>query len=434
MARKAKKRRQSHGSAWHWKQTDCWYYTMPATRKRVALFDEQGQRIRGKENKETAEIALAREKLSWEGDAAGVSGGGEWIVARVCSEYLQYCERGVAKGSISQGHRDNSMAWLNDLCEYCGALPVAQLKKGHVQKWIENHETWRSPATHRGVIAIVLAAFNRAAEMFGIPNPIKGLKKPKSEPRLASFTPEEEKALYDATESCFENFLFAALHTGLRPFCELAKLTADDVEESERGMMWRVYSSKTKKTRKIPVRPEVAELTRKLMKTAPRGSGKPIFRNTKGNPWKRMTGVVRFITLKEKLGWDQDPVKGKYSSYTCRHTFAHRMLSGYWTDGVGCSIETLAELIGDTPKVAFDHYGREWGQHYQDPLWNAIGEGNGAKGKSSQPRSKGKKASKSKPTSGQRSKSKTQSTKKRSTQTQRKASATSRTSRGKQQK
>ena len=177
----------------------------------------------------------------------------------------------------------------------------------------------------------MLAAFNRAAEMFGIPNPIKGLKKPKSEPRLASFTPEEEKALYGATEPCFENFLFAALHTGLRPFCELAKLTADDVEESERGMMWRIYSSKTKKTRKIPVRPEVAELTRKLMKTAPRGSGKPIFRNTKGNPWKRMTGVVRFIALKEKLGWDQDPVKGKYSSYTCRHTFAHRMLSGYWT-------------------------------------------------------------------------------------------------------
>ena len=54
------------------------------------------------------------------------------------------------------------------------------------------------------------------------------------------------------------------------------------------------------------------------------------------------------------------------------------MLSGYWTDGAGCSIETLAELIGDTPKVAFDHYGREWGQHYQDPLWNAIGEGGSA--------------------------------------------------------
>ncbi len=122
--------------------------------------------------------------------------------------------------------------------------------------------------------------------------------------------------------------------------------------------MWRVYSSKTKKTRKIPIRADVAELTRKLMKTAPRGSGLPLFRNTKGKPWKRMTGVVRFLKLKEKLGWDQDPTKTKYSCYTCRHTFAHRMLSGYWSGGVGCSIETLAELIGDTPKVAFDHYGK----------------------------------------------------------------------------
>jgi hypothetical protein len=25
--------------------------------------------------------------------------------------------------------------------------------------------------------------------------------------------------------------------------------------------------------------------------------------------------------------------------------------------------------------VAFDHYGREWGQHFQDPLWNALGVG-----------------------------------------------------------
>ena len=54
-----------------------------------------------------------------------------------------------------------------------------------------------------------------------------------------------------------------------------------------------------------------------------------------------MTGVVRFLTLKKKLGWDVDPAKRHYSCYTCRHTFAHRMLSGYWKGGAGCSIETL---------------------------------------------------------------------------------------------
>ena len=129
-----------------------------------------------------------------------------------------------------------------------------------------------------------------------------------------------------------------------------------------------------------------------LLKTAPNGSGVPLLRNTQGNPWKGTTGVVRFLTIKKKLGWLNDPVKTKYSSYTCRHTFCHRMLSGYWTNGVGCSIETLAELIGDTPKVAFDHYGREWGQHYQDPLWAAIGEGAKGSGKRSPASPSSKKA------------------------------------------
>ena len=85
------------------------------------------------------------------------------------------------------------------------------------------------------------------------------------------------------------------------------------------------------------------------------------------------TGVHRFLKIKRDLGWDFDPKRSKYSSYSCRHTFAHRMLAGFWNEGVGCSIETLAELMGDTPKVAFDHYGREWGQNYQEPLWTAIG-------------------------------------------------------------
>jgi len=393
MGRRRKQRRQPHGSAWLWKQTDCWYYTQPGTKKRVSLFDEDGQRIRGKANKEAAELALAREKLTWEGEGADVaSGRGEWLVVRVCSDYVQYCERGLANGTISKSHRDNAVSWLNDLCENCGALPVAQLKKGHVKTWLESHKTWRSSETHRGVISVVLAAFNRAEDMYNIANPLKGLKKPMSKPRLDSLSEEHEKAIYAATEPCFRNFLFTAIHTGLRPYCELARITADDVEESERGMMWRVYSSKTKKTRKIPVRPEVAKLARELMKTAPKGSGVPLLRNTQGKPWKGTTGVVRFLTIKKKLGWLNDPVKTKYSSYTCRHTFCHRMLSGYWTNGVGCSIETLAELIGDTPKVAFDHYGREWGQHYQDPLWAAIGEGAKGSGKRSPASPSSKKA------------------------------------------
>jgi hypothetical protein len=250
-------RRGRRGAAWHWKQTDGWYYTPPGTKQRVPLVDEEGRRIRGKEHQKAAELALARVKLAgrWrpvpEFEPAAVEG--EWAVARVCSEYLEYCRRGVASGTISAGHCDDAVRRLNELCAYCGALPVSQLKKGHVKAWIEGHTSWRSPATRRNAIALVLAAFNHAQGFHDVPNPLKGFKKPPAQPRLHSLSPEDEKAMYGATIECFRDFLFAAMHTGLRPFCELARLAAEDIVETEQGMMWRVFSSKTQKTRKIPV-------------------------------------------------------------------------------------------------------------------------------------------------------------------------------------
>jgi len=369
-----KARRRPRGSAWHWKQTDGWYYTPPGTKQRVALRDESGRSIRGAENKSTAELALARLKVDghWK-PAAEQSLVGQWLVGRVCSEFIQHCQRGVENGSLSAGYRDWVHRYLNVLCEYCGALPVADLAKGHIEHWIESHPQWRSPATRRNIMTTVLAAFNHAQTHHGVPHRLKGLKKPPAQPRLFSFDADEEQSLYEAVPLAFRDFLFAAIHTGLRPFCELARLTADDVIETPRGMLWRVYSSKTKKSRTIPVRSEVARLVRRLMRSAPSASGIPLFRNPQGNPWLKVTAVGRFLMAKRVLGWDKNPVRSRYSCYTCRHTFAHRMLGGYWNSGKGCSIEVLAELIGDTPKVAFDHYGREWGQLYQEPLWAALG-------------------------------------------------------------
>ncbi|HEX4131534.1 MAG TPA: tyrosine-type recombinase/integrase [Pirellulales bacterium] len=311
-----------HGSAWHWKQTDCWYYTLPGTKKRVPLFDEAGERIRGANNRDAAEDALARVKLSGDLESPTQPAAADWVVARVCSEYIQHCDRSVAGGTMSRGHRDATVAYLNDLCRHCGTNKISKLKKHVVQSWIESHAGWRSPATHGSVIAVVLAAFNRAEEMFDVPNPLKGLKKPKAQPRLQSFSPEDEQAIYAATEERFREFLFAAIHTGLRPFCELAKITADDVEVTDRGMLWRVYSSKTKKTRKVPVRTEAAALVRRLMKAVPPGSGKHVFRNSQGNPWTKPAGKDRMFELKKRLGWHDEPRRA-FSMYTYRHTFAH---------------------------------------------------------------------------------------------------------------
>ncbi|HEV7223698.1 MAG TPA: hypothetical protein VGN42_13405, partial [Pirellulales bacterium] len=168
MTRDEKRRRTRRRSAWHWKQTDCWYYTPLGAKRRTPLFDEQGKRIRGQENKQAAELALARARLAaeWrpepEETATGETCGGEaWLVAKVCSEYLQHCRRRTAAGAMSAGHLEYSTRFLNDLCKYSGALRVVELKKGHVQFWLETHPTWGS-VTRRNVIAVVLAAFNHA--------------------------------------------------------------------------------------------------------------------------------------------------------------------------------------------------------------------------------------------------------------------------------
>ena len=83
-----RKRRQAYGSAWHWKQTDCWYYTLPGTKKRVPLFDEKRKRIRGRDNKEAAQLAMARVKLADELPGSPADCGEEWTAARVCDVYL----------------------------------------------------------------------------------------------------------------------------------------------------------------------------------------------------------------------------------------------------------------------------------------------------------------------------------------------------------
>src|SRR5256714_6113063 len=179
MGRK-KTRRQPHRSAWHWQQTDCWYYTPPGTKKRVPLRDLDGRRVRGPDNKQAAQLALARVRLAGDQPPADAPApAGEWLVARVCSEYLQYCGRGLQAGTVSRDHHDGASRVLNDLCRYCGALPVAQLKKGHVSAWVDGHDGWKSPAT-RGPAVVrqqpgLARAEGRRGLAHGRPAPEAGL-------------------------------------------------------------------------------------------------------------------------------------------------------------------------------------------------------------------------------------------------------------------
>jgi hypothetical protein len=60
MAKDQTNRRQRHGSAGYWKQTDSWYFMPRGTMRREPLLDEKGGHIRGPESKQAARLALAR--------------------------------------------------------------------------------------------------------------------------------------------------------------------------------------------------------------------------------------------------------------------------------------------------------------------------------------------------------------------------------------
>ena len=163
MGRSRRQRRQQHGSAWHWKQTDCWYYTAPGTKRRVPLFDENGQRIRGKANQEAAETALAKVKVANESESRRHDGASDGWWPRSARNTCNTASEALPAARISEGHRYNAASWLNALCGYCGALPVDQLKKGHIRTWVERHATWRI-AGHSAQRAVLTNLPERAGD------------------------------------------------------------------------------------------------------------------------------------------------------------------------------------------------------------------------------------------------------------------------------
>ncbi len=371
--RPRKKRRQSHGSAWHWKQTDTWYFTQPNTRKRIPLIDEKGNRIRGKENKDAAQLALARIRLSDELQPA-IQPTSQWTVAKVFDVYLDdLFRRANEEWAVLVRN------WLNDLCSYCGALRVDEFKKKHLRNWLQKHSTWNHN-TQRNVIASVIAAFNFCCRFDDLEsNPVSGYQKPAATARVTSFSPEEVTAMYETADDAFGMFIKGCLLTGARPYSELAKVTADHVVETAQGMYFLLKAKtkdgkaghksakKTGKDRRIMLCDEIEGIVRKLMKSAPMGSGVALFRTTRGRDWKRCNAVQRFGELRRKLSLPDDRCM-----YTCRHTFAKRTLSGYYT-GKPTTIEVLAGLMGNTPKVCWQHYA-QWADQYNDPLWAALGK------------------------------------------------------------
>ena len=260
------------------------------------------------------------------------------LVATVCNAYLDHL-----KGDATQEYQATASRTINDFCSYCGALSAVDLKKKHVRDWVAKHPTWKSDNSKRDFMAIISAAFNHAVKEEEIlsSNPISGLKKPAGFARVTYFKEEEIGEVIDHCNKApkkkavslnpIGEFFTALILTGARPFSELAKVTADHILETDKGMVIRLKAGtddeghyrhkaakKTGKDRTIYLFPDMEAVVRTLMLRFPRGSGIPLFRTPRGRAWKHTNGVWTFCRIKHKLGWDKDPEKKHLSPHLCK--------------------------------------------------------------------------------------------------------------------
>jgi integrase len=241
-----------------------------------------------------------------------------------------------------------------------------------VQSWLDKHKGW-TEGTKRIAIQAVRRAMNYAREMKLIPeNPIKGIKIPKANARITYLTPEQERAIAENTYKAFAILVYVCIRTGGRPISEVCAVTAKHVEEPPHGQIWR-FRPKQHKTghqtnadRLVFLPADVAEMVRGLAKRYPSG---PLFRNRSGNPWTHSAAKTAFDRVRSKLadkGIKLDPDACLYST---RHTFAKRMLGGYWGEPV--TLAVLAGLMNDRPDTCFKHYAK-WSEEYTSPLFKAV--------------------------------------------------------------
>jgi integrase len=357
--------------------------------KQIPLQFENGERMRAKSTS-AAELKAAHRRLLSNGNGKAddtedvADDGPSATVMQVCQAYLDKVEDSGSKKT----YKDRSET-LFDFCTgfpprfkgkspptpkdrihpgYGGKL-VHQLRPLDIDQWLAKHKTWKGGRRSR--VQAVKRALNYGAEAGLIAaNPIKGYKVARQNARVTYITPEQEAALLAEANPFIGVAIKVGIRTGARPGCEFAALTAQHVKDYGDKMEWVFQASeaKTKRLRTIRITdPDMMRIVREQIADHKRGT---VFRNTKGEAWTRESLSLAFRYVRKRCEKQGVEFDNDTCMYSCRHTFAKRILQGFWT-GKQINIETLARVMGNSPQVCRDHY-LQWADTYNEPLWEAV--------------------------------------------------------------
>jgi integrase len=181
--------------------------------------------------------------------------------------------------------------------------------------------------------------------------------------RVTCLSPEQEQSLLAASNATLRDAIRVLIRTGMRPseFCLLSKDGPRRLVDHGNRMEIRFAPAEVKTRRARIVRvtdKEVISILRKGCK------------NRAGGAWRVRSLSGAFLRARRRAERDGASFDADCCLYSCRHTFAKRVLTGYWT-GKPCSIEVLATLMGNSPAICRRYY-LEWADEYTEPLWQAV--------------------------------------------------------------
>lgn len=276
-------------------------------------------------------------------------------VADICEEFLRWSLR-HHKADTYRCYN----GYLQSFCEHCGHLPVQQLQKYHVTRWIDA-QSWNATSQYNGK-RFAFRALNWAAKEGLISkNPLKGLERPKPKPRKRAMTKAEYRALLTAARGPFKTFLFALRQTGARPK-ELRELKWPEVRDDRLVLPEHKTAATSDEPRTIHLTPPMRQLMSVLRQ---RSHSEYVFLNCRGYAWTSNAVRLQVWRLKKKLGLADD-----VCAYLVRHAFG--------TDAImnGVDIASVSELMGhadtDITKKIYVHLAEQT-SHMQEAVKKAVG-------------------------------------------------------------
>jgi integrase len=300
---------------WFRSDRDAWYAWIGG--KRVKLAD-------GKDGHDAAMKAFY--KLKAAGPVPLAPSGG-YTTGGLCLLYLDHARDDLAPLTYEWYARH-----LKSLARACGDVPADDLRPHHVLAWVGSHG-W-GPTTRNGAIRAARRVFSWATKQGHIAaDPIRLVERPRPLRREDIPEPKQMELVMEVVrDRPFHDLLAALWETGCRPG-EAFALTAAGVDLD--GGTWTVVNKTRHRgdpTRTVYLTPRLVELSRRLVVEWPEG---PIFRNTRGQPWRRNALACRFRRLRARLGMGRE-----LTAYALRHLFI--------TDGLEkeVPIATMAELVG----------------------------------------------------------------------------------------